>query len=51
MSIKKLGQGGEYLYFSVKKKFYCLVFLAYKFLFPFAGFYFKNLQIFNSYFP
>jgi hypothetical protein len=28
MSVKKIGQGGEYLYFSVKKKFYSLVFFV-----------------------
>jgi hypothetical protein len=39
MSIKKLGQGGEYLYFSVKKKFSSLVFFAIKIIPDFAGFY------------
>lgn len=38
MSIKKLGQGGEYLYFPVKKKFYSLVFFAIKIVSDFAGF-------------
>jgi hypothetical protein len=43
MSIKKLGRGGEYLYFSVKKKFYPLVFLAIKIVCDFTCFYVKNL--------
>jgi hypothetical protein len=42
MSIKKIGQGGEYLHFSVKKKFYSLVFLVIKIVSGFAGFCIKN---------
>jgi len=42
MSIKKLGQGGEYLYFPVKKKFYSLVFFDIKIVFDFAGIYIQN---------
>jgi len=38
MSIKKIGHGGEYLHFSVKKKFYSLVFLVIKIVCDFAGF-------------
>lgn len=38
MSIKKLGQGGEYLYFSVKKKFSSPVFFVIKIVCDFAGF-------------
>jgi len=44
VSIKKLGQGGEYLYFSVKKKFYALVFLVIKIAKNFAGFCVENLE-------
>ena len=43
MSIKKLGQGGEYLYFPVKKKFYSLVFFDLEIVFDFAGFCIQNL--------
>jgi len=42
MSIKKFGQGGEYLHFSVKKKFYSLVFFDNKNVFDFAGFLHRN---------
>ena len=45
MSIKKVGQGGEYLYFSVKKKFYSLVFLVIKIVLRFCWFlYLKILK-------
>jgi hypothetical protein len=44
MSIKKLGQGGEYLYFSVKKKFYALVFLVIKIAKNFNRFCVGNLE-------
>ena len=43
MSVKKIGQGGEYLHFSVKKKFYSLVFLVIKIVFGFAGFCIKKI--------
>lgn len=39
MSIKKIGQGGEYLYFSVKKKFYPPVFFVIKQEYDFIDFY------------
>jgi hypothetical protein len=42
MSIKKFGQGGEYLHFSVKKKFYSLVFFDNKNVFDFASFLHRN---------
>jgi len=42
MSVKKIGQGGEYLYFPVKKKFYSVVFFEIKIVFVFAGFCFQN---------
>lgn len=42
MSVKKIGQGGEYLYFPVKKKFYSVVFFEIKIVFDFAGFCFQN---------
>jgi len=42
VSVKKIGQGGEYLHFSVKKKFYSLVFLVIKIVFGFAGFCIKK---------
>jgi len=42
MSIKKLGQGGEYLYFPVKKKFYSVVFFDLEIVFDFAGFCIQN---------
>jgi hypothetical protein len=45
MSIKKIGQGGEYLYFSVKKKFYSLVFFVIKIVCGFAGFFPKIKKI------
>jgi len=38
MSVKKLGQGGEYLYFPVKKKFYPSVFFVIKIVGDFTGF-------------
>ena len=44
MSIKKLGRGGEYLYFSVKKKFYSLVFLVFKIVCAFAGSFTKKIK-------
>ena len=47
MSIKKLGQGGEYLYFPVKKKFYPPVFFAIKILPVFTGFWIKIFNIQN----
>jgi hypothetical protein len=50
MSVKKLGRGGEYLYFPVKKKFYPLVFLVIKIVCGFAGFCDKNLENSNSFY-
>ena len=44
MSIKKLGQGGEYLYFPVKKKFYSLVFFDIQIVFDFAGICIQNFR-------
>ena len=38
MSVKKFGQGGEYLYFLLKKKFSSLVFLTFKNVIEFTGF-------------
>jgi hypothetical protein len=49
MSVKKLGRGGEYLYFSVKKKFYPPVFFVIKILFVFDGFLDKNLENSNHF--
>lgn len=44
MSVKKVGRDGEYLYFSVKKKFYSLVFLVFEITFVLDSFCFLNLE-------